>query len=101
VNERLQDLFVMTGGVALFVLMGWGWCRTVRLGKPMTTRQKAMLLYSSVFMLGLSYSMMFSSWFKWPHPAMWTIIAAWGVLLIIVAILRHQRKRLNRPSPKV
>lgn len=90
-TSRFQDLLIGNGAVVVFAVMAWAWGRTVRLGRPLTVVQKGMLLYASVFMLGLANTMMIFSWFDWSHPKMWAIISSWGVLLASVAWFQHHR----------
>jgi hypothetical protein len=95
-NRYIQDLIIGNGGVLVYLLLGWGWLRSVNGGRSLRPSQKKMLLYSFVFILGMVYLMMFGSWLHLP-PVVWFIaIGVWGVVLVLILWRRHKRtKRLG------
>lgn len=102
-TTKFQDLLVSTIGALVWLGLSWGWARSVRRGCAMTPPQRKMLWYSFGFILGMCYIMMFGSWFAWPHALWFVLIAAWGVMLALVAWWRHKKNERLAGSqhPKV
>lgn len=95
-NKYIQDLIFANGGALVYLLLVWGWSRSVNAGRPLTPWQKKLLLYSFVFILGMVYLMMFGSWFHLPTAIWFIAIGFWGAFLVLILWRRHVRnKRLN------
>lgn len=74
------------------------WAKGVVRGRPLTVFQKRLILYATIFMLGMSYTIIFhgqiGAALHWAHA--WIgIVAAWAVLLAPIA--RRNYKEHPRP----
>lgn len=70
--------------------------RGVRRGKPLLPIQKSMILYATLFSLGMGYTIVFKDQIAalvgW-QDAWVAVVTLWGVALALVALHRHRRKR--------
>lgn len=95
-NRYVQDLIFANGGALLYLLLAWGWSRSVNGGRPLTPWQKKFLVYSFVFALGMAYLMVFGSWLHLPPMVWFAAIGVWGVVLALILWRSHVRnKQLN------
>jgi hypothetical protein len=74
------------------------WARTTRRGKPLTSLQRRMVFYATIFALGMVYLILFqdnlAAFLRWKEA--WIAgIVLWGVLVAIVA---WQLSRVHRSS---
>lgn len=73
------------------------WSRGVRRGKPLLPIQKSMILYATLFSLGMGYTIVFKDQLAGlaRRQSAWVaVVILWGVALAFVALHRHRRKRL-------
>jgi hypothetical protein len=79
-------------GVALLF---WGMIRlyalTIRQGRPLTGFMKGSLLYAPISVLGLGYLMLFAGNLHWSTRLLFSLIAAWGALVGLVAWWRRKK----------
>jgi len=84
--------FLIPLGVALLF---WGMIRlyalAIRQGRPLTRFMKGTLLYAPIFVLGLGYLMLFAGNLHWSTPLLFSLIAAWGGLVGLVAWWRRKK----------
>jgi hypothetical protein len=84
----------------IVVVLGYLWGRAVRRGKPLSSTQRAMLTYSAVLVLGLTYAEMLedelAAIFHWKN-AWIAVMVAWGALLAAIAWMRYRSAALPRP----
>jgi hypothetical protein len=75
------------------------WAKGVRRGQPLTVFQKRLILYATIFMLGMSYTIIFHDQIgaALHLTQAWTgIVVAWAVLLVLIA-RRNYHKEHPRP----
>src|SRR5712692_11527955 len=88
------DITLPAGLALLFGAMGWSWARGVNGGDRLNPSQRSGLLYGFVFVLGTGYIMFFIWLFqRWSNDLVLGLIAAWGLLLGLVALLRYKKRR--------
>jgi len=94
--------------VLTLILLGviYLWSRGVRRGKPLLPLQKSMILYASLFSLGMGYAIVFKDQIaeltRWQSG--WVVVVIlWGVVLAFVARHRHRcrRKRYDNTENNV
>jgi hypothetical protein len=78
--------------VLVFALLAWASDRAITGGRPLTPHMRNTLLYGSVFLLGGSYSMALASAFHWGNGPMFSLIAGWGIAVIVFAVWRYRRR---------
>lgn len=84
--------------VLTLILLGviYLWSRGVRRGKPLLPLQKSMILYASLFSLGMGYAIVFkdqiAALVHW-RDAWVVVVILWGIALAFVAWQRHWRRR--------
>ncbi|SRR6266496_3086297 len=99
VLKRLADDFpVITGLGAIYVFLSWSYAHSLRPGQPLTTFQKKGLVYSSFFVFGMGYLMMFGGILDWSKQLLFTCIAIWAVLVASFALWRERRARLRQQN---
>ena len=97
--KRLVDDFpVATGLCLIYVFLSWSYGLSLRPGQPLTPFMKKGLLYSSIFVFGMAYLMMFGGNLYWSKQLLFTTIAIWAVLVAIVAFWRERRARLRQQN---
>jgi hypothetical protein len=96
----LTDLGVSTGVSLIFLAISWSFTRAVNSGRPFSPLQKRMLLYSFVFVLGMSYLMLLVSDMRWPTNLIFPMIGAWGGLVALAAWWRYRRARTEPGTPR-
>jgi len=79
----------------VFLGLGWGWAKAVRRGRPLTLFMKVMLMYGSLFMLGMGYAMAFGDPLATvlnmsPKRAWIPVSIVWAFALGIVAWRKHK-----------
>jgi tryptophan-rich sensory protein len=71
----------------------YGWARTTRRGKPLTSMQRQMIVYATVFALGMAYLILFQDelgrFLRWGDAWIAGLIL-WGVMLAAFAWCRHR-----------
>jgi hypothetical protein len=74
------------------------WARTTRRGKLLTSLQRGMVFYATIFAIGMVYMILFQdnlgAFLRW-KDAWIAAIVSWGILLAIIA---WQRSRAHRAS---
>jgi hypothetical protein len=78
--------------------IGWVWIRFVNAGRPFNNIQRTMYTYSSAFVFGTLYVLMFGVRLSWPTPVITPIIVAWGFAVFFFARHRHVAKRSDNSA---
>ena len=87
------DFVVATGVSLVFLLLSWAYARALRAGRPLTSTQRNMILYSFVFVLGGLFLMAFGGNLGWSSGIILSLIALWASLVISIAIWRYRRTK--------
>lgn len=87
----------------IFFGLGWGWAKTVRRGRTLTTFMKLMLTYGSLFMLGMGYAMAFGdplgAFLNMSPKRAWIPVSiVWAFALGVVAWRKHKAAVSRNPS---
>ena len=88
--EFLKDFLVATGLALLFFLLSWSYGRVLTRGGPLNAVKRGILLYASVFALGMVYLMLIVSDFHWSKDLLFPMIGIWGVIVGLVAWWRFR-----------
>lgn len=89
--------------LALVVLaLGWISVRPIYAGRPLPSHVKKLILYGSLFALGMAYSMAIVAMFNLRRPLWIVLTAFWAMLLGLIAWWRFRQKKgivkdANRP----
>ena len=86
--------------ITLVVLvLGYVQSWIIRRGQPLTSIQRKLLFYGTVFTLGMCYAIAFqdelAALFHWQSSWI-AVMVAWGALLAAIAWMRHRRDALPR-----
>jgi CHASE2 domain-containing sensor protein len=92
----LVDFLVVTGLLAIFVLLIWAYGRVVSGGRPLNRFKRRLLIYSTLFATGMSYLMLIVSDLHWPKEVIFPLIGLWAVIVGLVAWLRYRREKASR-----
>jgi hypothetical protein len=100
VTDPFGQLFFPLAGVALWILLTWTWGRTVRAGKPFTPGMKKLLVFGSLFLLGLLYLLAWNSQLAlavgFPGRLVWIPLSVvWGIVLAFFAWRKYRRERAS------
>jgi hypothetical protein len=76
---------------AVFVGLGYAYGRGVNRGRPLPSTHRKMLLFGTLFVLGMGYLMAIVSTLQWPGT--WAIFLSivWGIILACIAYARSRR----------
>ncbi len=69
------DFVVASAGIVVFVLLSWGWVRSVSRGRPLNPFKRQLLIYSTVFVAGMVYLLVFAPDLGWSDDLMFSLIA--------------------------
>jgi hypothetical protein len=84
------DIILPPVVASIFLGLGWTSSRAIAGGGPLSSHMKKMLFYSSLFVLGMGYSMSFVVMLGWPRPLWIVFTATWALLLMLMAWWRHR-----------
>lgn len=77
----------------MFSVICYGWARATRRGKPLTSLQRGMILYATIFALGMVYLILFQDglgkFLRW-KDAWIAALVLWGLILAALAWWRHR-----------
>jgi hypothetical protein len=93
----LLDLLAPPAGAIVWLLLSWLYARSVSLGRPLNRIQKGMIGYGLLFVLGMGYLIMFGGALSWSKASMFSMIAAWAVLVAALAGWRSKRSKYRAP----
>lgn len=85
-----SDIMMPVVFTGVFLLVAWTYGRAIRGRKPFTPFMKGLTLYASVFTLGMAYLMMVGGKLHWAPRLLFAVIAAWGLLLVSIALWRRR-----------
>ncbi len=94
------DIVFPPAGSLAFLFLSWSTMRTINAGRPLDRVQRRLVAYRAFFAVGMCYIMAVGSWLHWPAWIWFTLIAAWGVLILYIAWRRSQRKQTGAEAPK-
>jgi hypothetical protein len=81
------------------VVLSYLWSRGVRGGKQLTLFQRGLMWYGSIFVFGMTYTVMFhdqlSALVHW-RQAWIAIVIAWGAFLASIAWYLGRRRRISK-----
>lgn len=97
-QDLLVDLFAPPAGALLFLAMTWAYGRALRGSSPLTPVMKGIMVYGSLFLLGMLYAVSVGTALS--LRVIWIVLvsALWAVLLGGVAWRHTHRARATSPS---
>lgn len=87
--------------VLTFIFSGicYSWACATRRGKPLTPLQRGMILYATIFALGMVYLILFQDvvgeFLRW-KDAWIAALVLWGLVLAVLAWRRHRSSFFHR-----
>jgi hypothetical protein len=87
----LEDFLVVTGLIAVFVLLSWAYGRVLSGGRPLNRFKRRLLIYATLFIAGMSYLMLIVSDLDWSKELVFPLIGLWAVIVGLVAWWRYRR----------
>jgi hypothetical protein len=93
-----MDFLVATSLVLIFVLLSWAYGRVLSGGRPLNPFKRRVLLYASLFAIGMIYLMLLVSDLHWPKELLFPLIGLWGVGVGLVAWWRYRKEKTNHAS---
>ncbi len=88
-----MDFLVATGLVLIFVLLSWAYGRVLSGGRPLNPFKRRLLIYASLFAMGMIYLMLLVSDLRWPKALLFPLIGLWAVTVGFVAWFRYRREK--------
>jgi hypothetical protein len=89
------DLLIPVPVTAVFVMLSWSVCRGINRGGALSSLQKSLLGYTSLFILGSAYSMGIVGALRLSKSSWIAPTIAWGLLLAFIAWQRHRGRPRN------
>lgn len=87
-----MDFLVVTGFLLIFVAVTWVYERMLSGGRPLRGFKRGLFIYASLFAAGMVYLMLAVFDLHWPpRGLLFPLIAAWGILVALLAWWRYRR----------
>lgn len=87
------DIAFPPAGALVWLLLSWFATIGINAGRPLSTVQRGMLKYGFFFALGMCCLIVLVFGLGWPHPLVFVLIAAWGVLIFYLGWRRSHREQ--------
>jgi hypothetical protein len=85
-----MDFLVVTGLVAIFILLSWTYGRVLSGGGRLNPFKRRLLIYATIFAAGMSYLMLAVSDMHWPREVIFPLIGLWAVGVGLVGWFRYR-----------
>jgi hypothetical protein len=92
----LLDILAPALGAVIWLLLSWLYARAVSLGRPLNAVQKGMITYGLLFVMGMGCLIVFGGGFEWSKTLMFSLVAAWAMLVAALAWWRSKRTQVPK-----